>query len=78
MTNQEINFAAIYIANIAKEENAVEKVNIAIQSLLSSYDMESKVSTAMVAQDNPKVNAKKFLPFYQLLLYPSNNFFVSR
>ena len=49
MTNQEINFAAIYIANIAKEENAVEKVNIAIQSLLSSYDMESKVSTAMVA-----------------------------
>ncbi len=46
MTNQEINFAAIYIASIAKEDNAVEKVNIAIQSLLSSYDMEAKVSTA--------------------------------
>ena len=42
MTNQEINFAAIYIASIAKEDNAVEKVNIAIQSLLSSYDMEAK------------------------------------
>lgn len=46
MTNQEINFAAIYIANIAKEDNAVEKVNIAIQSLLSSYDIEAKVYTA--------------------------------
>lgn len=45
MTENEINFAAIYIASIAKEDNAVEKVNIAIQSLLSSYDRETKIPT---------------------------------
>ena len=60
MTNQEINFAAIYIASIAKEENAVEKVNIAIQSLLSSYDMEAKVSTAKNGNFTPVTSIIKF------------------
>ena len=60
MTNQEINFAAIYIASIAKEENAVEKVNIAIQSLLSSYDMEAKVSTAKNGNFTPTTSIITF------------------
>ena len=60
MTNQEINFAAIYIASIAKEDNAVEKVNIAIQSLLSSYDMEAKVSTAKNVNFTPTTSIITF------------------
>lgn len=60
MTNQEINFAAIYIASIAKEDNAVEKVNIAIQSLLSSYDMEAKVSTAKNGNFTPTTSIITF------------------
>ena len=60
MTNQEINFAAIYIASIAKEENAVEKVNIAIQSLLSSYDMEAKISTAKNGNFTPTTSIITF------------------
>ena len=60
MTNQEINFAAIYIASIAKEENAVEKVNIAIQSLLSSYDLEAKVSTAKNGNFTPTTSIITF------------------
>ena len=60
MTNQEINFAAIYIASIAKEDNAVEKVNIAIQSLLSSYDMEAKVFTAKNGNFTPTTSIITF------------------
>ena len=60
MTNQEINFAAIYIASIAKEENAVDKVNIAIQSLLSAYDMEAKVSTAKNGNFTPTTSIITF------------------
>ena len=60
MTNQEINFAAIYIASIAKEDNAVEKVNIAIHSLLSSYDMEAKVSTAKNVNFTPTTSIITF------------------
>ena len=58
MTNNEINFAATYIASIAKEDNAVEKVNIAIQSLLTTYEKENKV---------PRLKTKISPPLHQLL-----------
>ena len=45
MTENEIKFASNYIANIALEPNGVEKVNIAIQSLLSTYEKEATLST---------------------------------
>ena len=45
MTQNEINFAANYIAKLALEENGAEKVNIAIESLLSTYNKEAKSST---------------------------------
>ena len=41
MTDNEIKFASNYIANIALEDNGAEKVNIAIQSLLSTYLKEA-------------------------------------
>ena len=37
MTENEIKFASNYIAKIALEQNSAEKVNLAIQSLLSTY-----------------------------------------
>ena len=60
MTNNEINFAANYIASIAKEDNAVEKVNIAIQSLLTTYEKEAKVSTAKNGNFTPTTSIIKF------------------
>ena len=60
MTNNEINFAATYIASIAKEDNAVEKVNIAIQSLLTTYEKENKVSTAKNENFTPTTSIIKF------------------
>ena len=60
MTNNEINFAAIYIASIAKEDNAVNKVNIAIQSLLTTYEKEAKVSTAKNGSFSPLTSIIKF------------------
>ena len=44
MTENEIKFASNYIANIALEDNGTEKVNIAIQSLLSTYLKEASLS----------------------------------
>ena len=44
MTNNEIKFASNYIANIALEDNGAEKVNIAIQSLLSTYLKEASLN----------------------------------
>ena len=48
MTENEIKFASNYIANIALEPNGAEKVNIAIQSLLSTYIKEA----TLIAQKN--------------------------
>ena len=45
MTENEIKFASNYIAKIALENNGAEKVNIAIQSLLSTYMKEATLST---------------------------------
>ena len=44
MTENEIKFASNYIANIALEDNGAEKVNIAIQSLLSTYLKEASLN----------------------------------
>ncbi|MBQ8375110.1 MAG: hypothetical protein IJX98_06020 [Clostridia bacterium] len=44
MTENEIKFASNYIANIALEPNGAEKVNIAIQSLLSTYLKEASLN----------------------------------
>ena len=44
MTDNEIKFASNYIANIALEDNGAEKVNIAIQSLLSTYLKEASLN----------------------------------
>ncbi len=60
MTNNEINFVANYIASIAKEDNAVEKVNIAIQSLLTTYEKEAKISTAKNENFTPTTSIIKF------------------
>ena len=60
MTNNEINFAANYIASIAKEDNSVEKVNIAIQSLLTTYEKEAKISTAKNENFTPTTSIIKF------------------
>ena len=45
MNKNEIKFAATYIAKLALEDNGIEKVNIAIESLLSTYEKEVKAST---------------------------------
>ena len=45
MTKNEINFAANYIAKLALEDNGAEKVNLAIESLLSTCEKEATVST---------------------------------
>ena len=45
MTSNEIKFAATYIAKLALEDNRTEKVNIAIESLLSTYGKEANFST---------------------------------
>lgn len=45
MTKNEITFAANYIAKLALESNGAEKVNLAIESLLSTYEKEASVST---------------------------------
>ena len=50
MTENEINFTATYIASIAKEDNAIAKVNIALQSLLSTY--QKKVNVSMGKRNN--------------------------
>ena len=44
MTENEIKFVSNYIANIALEDNGAEKVNIAIQSLLSTYLKEASLN----------------------------------
>ena len=44
MTDNEIKFASNYIAKIALEYNAAEKVNIAIQSLLATYFKEANLN----------------------------------
>ena len=44
MTENEIKFASNYIATIALEDNGAEKVNIAIQSLLSTYLKEASLN----------------------------------
>ena len=44
MTDNEIKFASNYIAKIALEDNAAEKVNIAIQSLLATYIKEANLN----------------------------------
>ena len=44
MTDNEIKFASNYIATIALENNGAEKVNIAIQSLLSTYLKEASLN----------------------------------
>ena len=44
MTDNEIKFASNYIATIALEDNGTEKVNIAIQSLLSTYLKEASLN----------------------------------
>ena len=44
MTDNEIKFASNYIATIALEDNGAEKVNIAIQSLLSTYLKEASLN----------------------------------
>jgi len=44
MTDNEIKFASNYIAKIALEDNAAEKVNIAIQSLLATYFKEANLN----------------------------------
>lgn len=44
MTENEIKFASNYIATIALENNGAEKVNIAIQSLLSTYLKEASLN----------------------------------
>jgi integrase len=45
LTKNEINFAANYIAKLALEDNGAEKVNLAIESLLSTCEKEATVST---------------------------------
>ena len=60
MTNNEINFAANYIASIAKEDNSVEKVNIAIQSLLMTYEKEANLSTDKNHNFTPTTSIIKF------------------
>ena len=45
MTQNEINFAANYIAKLALEDNGAAKVNMALESLLSTYEKEAKSST---------------------------------
>ena len=45
MTKNEINFAANYIAKLALEDNGAEKVNLAIESLLSTCEKEAALST---------------------------------
>ena len=44
MNQNEIKFASNYIATIALEDNGAEKVNIAIQSLLSTYLKEASLN----------------------------------
>ena len=44
MTDNEIKFASNYIAKIALEDNGADKVNIAIQSLLSTYLKEAPLN----------------------------------
>jgi integrase len=45
LTKNEINFAANYIAKLALEDNGAEKVNLAIESLLSTCEKEANLST---------------------------------
>lgn len=45
MTKNEITFAANYIAKLALESNGAEKVNLALESLLSTYEKEAKIDT---------------------------------
>ena len=60
MTDNEINFTATYITSIAKEDNAIDKVNIALQSLLSTYQKEANVSMGKRNKFTPVTSIIKF------------------
>ncbi len=66
MTNNEIKFAANYIAKIALESNGAEKVNLALESLLSTYEKEAKSST-------PKNS--NFLPLTSIITFTQKEVF---
>ncbi len=60
MTANEIRFTATYIAKLALEDNGIEKVNIAIESLLSTYEKEVKSSTQKKGDFTPVKSIMKF------------------